>query len=683
MSAGQGGDEARQRHWLLGVWGAGVGLYVLLSLVSGRFVEFPLRPETLTPEGLALEPGILSKLHALAGFWTFATLPGLPLALSLPSADRIDGPWLVLRTLGFSLLAYVIELTFLKALGLPIAPASLVVLGLLVGAVGGWTQRNRLPELALGKPSSSSLAFFLGLMVLTCALVWQERATLFRELGQYWYHPDAFAEPAAEETSLESRGIQLTRSGDWQKLDAEFPLYRRELAGPNAGATPEEVTVSVLSPTRVTLRYLWWGPVGSRLTVACEDLEGAGSVERAPTEAEAEGPTLRYLDQGLAWVELELPVREKRACALRPEWSPPVAQEGQETQTALTLGSGPPSGTLLELTAWPEWAVREAAQSQNWPLMHYYQILNIAENTAWARETLQDRWVTLNQPPLWSYVYSGLVLYLGTGLWAVNLFFVLLVAGLIWLARALVQVEHGEQPPWLFVPLALIGLSHARIILASSSTNFPDNLYAFGVLASLFALWQGRTVAYGATALATTLVRYPGSALSVLGPLLFAWRHPGRRKAGLRALLWWGILTGALCAGFLLVGAVNGVLGEWLEILHFETLPEHFHDNYDPRELLSRPVEFYGLLLQYSGYTPLLLVLARGRMATTVGLLALLYTFLLCFIDHFPSHYFVPPMYLLGVAVTSLLATWTGARQWVGVGLATAGLLYGLWLPLG
>ncbi|MFM7203090.1 MAG: hypothetical protein ACKO6N_20065 [Myxococcota bacterium] len=644
----------RRTLWLsAGLW---LLLYLLVAAGTGRLWA---TPPVLWAESLPL--GRLDQLQFLLGMGILAFYPGLPLSLSLPSARPLEPVWLLLKSAGLSFVAYLLHVNMLKALSIPVSPGILLLLGTVEVGVGFVLFRRRPAPLQVPRLDGDTRGAFL--LELGCVLVagllltYAHRHFIPRSLGAYWYHPAVFVEVGESPPTLETQGVSLKREGGWQALEAERPLWRLE------GVTePVSLELSTLNPGAITLRYLWRGPLNSRLTLDCEDLQSQVQIERAPVEVEEEGPTLRYLDEGLGYVYLELPLREARRCVLRPETSMP--------------------GVLLDVSDWPDGQVQEAAATQGWVLTHYYQILNIAENVAWAREVLQDRWVTLNQPPLWSYVFSAVMVFGHGGTWALNLFFLAQTLLTAWLGFQVVRLEQRDAPGYLLVPLLLVGASHARIIIGSGSTNFPDNLYALLVMASVYALLSGRAVGYGAAATLTTLVRYPGVAVMVLLPLVQGWLYPGRRRGVLKAASAGMVLVGVICVGFVLVGSMKGQLPHWLEILYFETFPEHFHGDYALSSLLPRPPEFYGLLLQYLGYTPLLLVLARTRLAWLTALTCLLYTFLLCFIDHFPSHYFITPMYLLGVALVSTCASQEGPRRLVLTGLACVGLGWGLTLPM-
>lgn len=683
------GDETLRRRLLLGgagLWGLYLGLSAVLTLVSDPLSgglwqpTFPIGPEGrmvlegLAPELLMPRPGLLSKLTALLGLGVMASFPGLPLALTLPSERPLDLPWLSLRTVGFSLAAFCLNLCLLKGLmgiGLPLFPSPLafVLMGGLEAGLAYAVLRRRSVPLVLERPTGAQLGWWGLVLLFGAGLTGHHLPYVWRELSAYWYHPEAFAQPEDGDTgrTLEVQGISLTRGGDWQQVPAERPLFSLD-----GVVEPQVIEIKALSSTSVVLQYLWMGPVGSRLTVDCEDIQQRILIESAPEGLEGEGPTLRYLDQGLGLIRVNVPVRESRTCRLVPE-------NLVDRQT----------GTLLDLTEWPVWELVEAAASQGWILTHYYQILNLAENIQWGRELLSTRWVTLNQPPLWSYVYAAVMVFVGPGLWALNLFFFGLVLGLVGLSGALSRVETGVREPVDYLcglPLLGIGAMHARIIIASGSTNFPDNLYPLGVLAGIYALWTAQPRGFALSALTTTLIRYPGSAFLALTPALTAWINPGRRRLALQGLLWSGGLVAGLGLLFGLAGLLSGELSNWLGILYFETLPEHFHDQYALAELLPRPLEFYGLLLLYSGYTPVLVVLGqvlgRSRLARQLLLTTLAYTGLLCFIDHFPSHYFVTPMYLLGTAFSATLLGLSGWKRWGLLVIGMVGLLYALQAPL-
>ena len=147
---------------------------------------------------------------------------------------------------------------------------------------------------------------------------------------------------------------------------------------------------------------------------------------------------------------------------------------------------------------------------------------------------------------------------------------------------------------------------------------------------------------------------------------------------GLGKLLGWVLLSMLL---FGMYGLYRGQLQNWLDTVAWETGPEHWHGNYDWNTLFSRIPSFYLLWLQYSGGCLFwaLLALARNRQnprsrgtkAALGG--ALSYSFLLCTIDHQPSHYFLPLLHLSVIALLIL------GEFWMVLGGATGLLLFYLY----
>jgi hypothetical protein len=122
------------------------------------------------------------------------------------------------------------------------------------------------------------------------------------------------------------------------------------------------------------------------------------------------------------------------------------------------------------------------------------------------------------------------------------------------------------------------------------------------------------------------------------------------RKGALRNLAAMWIPLAAFCVLMLLVGAVTGRLGHWLWILHFETFPEHYHGDYAVSSLLPRIPRFFADLLIYAGWLPLFALPVLGRGARLLFGVGLVYALVLCAIDHFPIHYFLPLIALFAAA---------------------------------
>jgi len=112
-------------------------------------------------------------------------------------------------------------------------------------------------------------------------------------------------------------------------------------------------------------------------------------------------------------------------------------------------------------------------------------------------------------------------------------------------------------------------------------------------------------------------------------------------------------------------GLLSGNLAEWISILWFETGPEHWDNNQEALPLLQRPIEFYSEWARYQGFESFgagaalawlaavgWTLAANAKSRWLIGL-ALTYSLLLCTIDHFPSHYFLPLVAIMGLALAS------------------------------
>ncbi len=642
------------RRWLLLSAVLSVATYVTASGVSGTLFHPPLAVLDLT---VPADPA--GRVRAALGLILVVSFPGLLLALCIPWRTEKTITDLTLESLGYSAAAHVLNLSILKGIGMAPSAGALIVCGGLE-VFAAWLFCRSLPlPVSVRPPTRGEWTAVALSALLVVFLAGTNVPFVMRGLGDYFYEEGL---PEDIETAAkEAGGVTVERSSRWEQVRAfEYALMR--ITGMSG---PESLVLRAPGYRETTLRFLWQGPVGSSLVVDCEDVHGVARVERSPAEMEEEGPVLRYLDNGIDGVALRVPVRSSRRCVLRP-----VLETGQ-------------SGTVVDLTGCPAEVLYATASLGGWTPTHYYQILNIAENVAWGRELLEDRWTTRNQPPLWSYVYSSVDVYVGKGLWAINLFFFLVVGLSVFLAWAVVLLERPDTHPLLMIPLLLTGVSHAHIMIEPGSTNFPDNLYALAMLACLYALVQGRRRAmFAAAGVATTLLRYSGSGLVLLMSGFAAWLWKARRRRMLENLAGWAIGMGAVALAFLVAALATGTAREWVDVLYFETFPEHFHGNYDIVEMLGRPPEFYWTLLKVTGFMPVLWLFLKGKTAQLAATLTIGYTALLCLIDHFPSHYFVPPMYLVAVATTASLAALHGWRRWVPLVACLGGLAWGIQQPL-
>jgi len=523
------------------------------------------------------------------------------------------------------------------------AAAAFGALGSLLGR-GTRAAPSLLPELPAG------VAVLLALL-LTAA--WRQD-DLARPLDAYWWLAEA------QEEGHPALPVRL-EGGEpfgWE----EAPAWKVQ---PSEGKARLVADADASGRVILVLR----GPIDAELSAS-----GKGTrIERDRWEEGEDAPVRRYLDHGA--VALALPIDLQ-------------AGESVEVQAA---------GEALYLLPGSEavWSLHSTGELR---FTHYWQILNQVENLDWAREVLDWRRLTLNQPPGWSPILALSVLY-GQGDMpdaGVVFFWVLALIGAS--AVRLGSLLAPEAPPvaWL-LPAALVAML-ALLMIEPGSTIFPDPLYTAALLGAVVSLVGGRMSWFAVLGLGAGLIRYPGivvaSLFALAGAASGAVRSPWR---GLLAL--WALALFALGTGLVLMFA--GHAEDLLFILYFETFPEHWHGDYSPGSLLPRVPEFYLLWLRYSGGGLALALLAalwpagegpagagpvgagpadpgrRGARFLLGGALA--YSLALCTIDHHPSHYFLPLVSFSAVAV------WVGSSSRLPTALKWALpllSLLGMWITL-
>lgn len=460
--------------------------------------------------------------------------------------------------------------------------------GALVG--GLWERRIAgppVPWMPAGRERIGALA------AVTMIAVWfgQSAVDIARPLDRYWYAEER--EDGSDQAEL--AGLQ----------PAEGWAESTEVAEGVRALRPSGAQASLIGVGAATQGILLRGPVGARL----DGLPGGPMrVEASPIEVSEEGPVWRYIDRGVAarWLD-----------QANPEGGPFTLTFSEPTESTVYLLSRPSA----------MWALQDSGLLH---YAHYYQLLNMVEQLRWADE----RWVTDVQPALWTWVLGPAVLLTAGGLPTANvlLAFVLVlsaVAGLLFLRT---HAPTAPAPAWLLPGLAAV--VSGRLLLEPGSAGMPDALYAVALVAAL----SGRPVAFG---IAAQLLRYPGFAVVLVGTAIArAWRDALRLCAGVAAC--------ALLFG--LGGLATGALDGWLATVAWEAGPEHWHGEYNPTVLLGRVPKFYWMWLMYSGGTLALAALSWPA-GTRVSLgTALVYSLLLCTIDHAPTHYFVPLVQLAALA---------------------------------
>ncbi len=572
-------------------------------------------------------PGLLALAPLLGTPWWFAALlvppamflaQGWGLALWMNEGRCWTRLELGLTSGWLGIAATLVEVVLVRELGLP--PNLLPVMALVVAGLGLLLVRARGALVLPRGGGPGALNGLLGLatvfLAVTALALWR-LPDLLRPLDAYWW--DSRAESALHEpVSLRMDALSAVGWPEAGALAGELGRGRHQLEVTEAG----------------DLLALARGDVGLDLALGQgqQELDRAELVA-APTVEPEEGPVDRYLDRGIVAVEAHL-----------------------ETGTAW-LDLDRDATVYLLPTALAVWSLDHCEVLR---FVHYYQILNIVENQRWATEILTHRRLTVSQPPLWSYLMAPQVALASPGLPAASVLFlwVLVFVGAHALHLLEVLAPRAPAMAWLLPGMAM--LMQGRLMVDPGSLNFPDNLYTAAILAGLAALLQGTAPRFGFMALVSGLLRYAGTPFLLLLALLSAVRKPGSRGGllsgamGPGRALCWGFAVSGITLGFAVVlGLYAGTLQAWMQSISFEILPEHWHGDYDPAVLLSRVPRFYWLWTVYSGGSLLLaLFLARGPSRFPLWA-ALIYSLLLCTIDHFPSHYFLPLVQLAALALAA------------------------------
>lgn len=504
---------------------------------------------------------------------------------------------------------------------------------------------SRPPRLEVPSPK---ILFGLSVLLVTVAsLAVSHSPTLSRGLDVGWYHADLQGQLQEQVTLDAGEGWG---SSSWISSPDEGALVLADDGEP--GGT---LVVQSAGAVGVLVR----GPLGSSVSVRQGDtIRQASPIEADVEELEEEGPVPRYLNRGMTGVLIEAVPG-------------PLTIEVLATDGAHELFVLPGQEAI--------WALDRSGQAK---VLHYYQLLNKVENQRWALETLESRHLTINQPPLWSYVLAIPAALHDGEMGGANLLFLMVITLVGLSALAILEVAAPRAPWGAFALPGLYTGVHFHMMVVPGSTNFPDSLYTAALLGGLAALLQLRQIGgmgrYALLGTAAGLLRYPGTAVLALAALL-QWAILGRRPwRALRALG----STVAILAGILgIAGLIGGLFGEWLSILWFETGPEHWNNNQEAPPLLQRPLEFFGEWARYQGFGRLgtwsvaawaalaALLMLSGKQARWILGTALSYSLILCTIDHFPSHYFLPLVAMMGIAMATatdhLRSHWM--RESVGV----------------
>ena len=582
----------------------------------------------------ALGIGLIGALIQVADApWWITVGTGVPCLVLLPG-------WAIARRIWprSSLVQSMVDATWAGLLVVTVGVALMRLSGLgsgvlwavSAGVLGVVSWRS--PNLRNPQSPSGRVVFGLAVLGLSVATLGASHSpTLSRGLDVGWYHAD-LQESLGDQVLLSpGEGWQ---SSTWISSQEEGALSLIDDSTPGGSVMLEKS-----GPVGILVR----GPLGTQITASQGDqIAQSLPVSADVVEAPEEGPVPRYLDRGMTGVLVE-------------------ATEGPMD---LTVSGTDGSHEIFVLPGQEAiWALDRSGQAK---FLHYYQLLNKVENQRWALETLETRHLTINQPPLWSYVLAVPAALHDGEMGGANLLFlmVILLVGLS--ALSLVETLAPEAPWGAFALPGLYTGIHFHMMVVPGSTNFPDSLYTAALLGGLAALAQLRqsagTSRFALLGTAAGLLRYPGTAVLTLAALL-QWMTLGRRPWRALKSLWLTIAVVAAAIG--IAGLVCGLFGEWLSILWFETGPEHWDNNQEAPPLFHRPLEFYSEWARYQGFGRLgawalpawsaltLLLLASGKRVRWILGTALSYSLILCTIDHFPSHYFLPLVAMMGLAMAT------------------------------
>ncbi|MES2639900.1 MAG: hypothetical protein V4850_10475 [Myxococcota bacterium] len=452
----------------------------------------------------------------------------------------------------------------------------------------------------------------LGVVAIVLMLGWSWRDAVTRPMGVYWWSAAAETAWAGGETTTPP-----SPGAGWRE--------RRVVGWPEAQAlelVPRAADPFLLGPAEGPLVLVLQGPVGAGMRVGAREVVIQANVE----EQAEEGPVPRYLTRGVAAIALTTHL-----------------QAGERLQLRLS----DPNRSVVYQLGGPDavWALHADGALR---FVHYYQLLNMVEQVIWARELYLGRRVTDVQPPLPSYVLAAPLVTAGGELPTANLTFLLklLMVGLAGVLAIQAWAPRAPALAWL-LPAAATAM-HGRLMLEPSSAMLPDTLYTLGLLGAVTALARPRGGAYVGFSLLAQLTRYPGAFVTAVAGLL-----AGEPRRVARMLVGVLVVAGIVA----LAGHATGSLGGWLDTLWWETFPEHWHGEADPAVLLGRAPRFYGLWVAYAGGLPLLAALAWPRGTRVLLGTAIVYSLLLCTIDHSPSHYFLPLLHLSAAATACTAAT--------------------------
>ncbi len=651
-------------------------LHVALVLLGGLLAVIP--SQLASPAGSPAYFETAEFLRLVLGLPAVLLLPGLPLAPLLMRQDvardgALSTPWTCIAALGLTLCAHAVNFNLLRAVGVPIEWPALIGLVSLETLAFSVLLHRRAPDLRFRRPSSGLLA---GAAVLVLGLLgafvrWGTEVTVDSSWNYHSPVLEAGLDGPTEPTDL-SFGIPG---------DASWPMG--EPRPVLAEATVLRLTNTAATEQRVPVMVLVHGPLGTSGSLVSDGEERAGAtVEQLVTPEGTDFPVERHWDWGNVALVAAIPSAPQGATDVEIRVQVPEGRALSEAAISWFVGG---SGRDIRL----------AARGRGFRSMHPFQMLNVTENVRWADEVATDQVLSgrspdgssaLHQPPAWTYLYAPARQMLTPHLASASALLLAILIGIGGLGLAAAEDTSperrlgGPEGAALGVALAATALQHGRLMVSDGSMNFPDSLYALGLVAAVALLVTGRTRTFLLWGFLAAVLRYPGAVVVLLAALALAGLRADLRRRVVDAVMRFGLGIAAFCGGMLLIAVLSGSLEQWLFALWFETVPEHFDNNPDALPLWRRPLEFGRIWLLVGGGAVVASLPFRGTLCRVALATALLYAPFLAFIDHFSHHYFLPLIGLVGLGVAANAAAAPTEKARTIDALAFAAVAVGLYL---
>ncbi len=613
--------------------GAGEGLQHTLPVLEG------LRLLVALPVVLFV-PGYFVVLR-----WGSRDLsPRRPGALA-GEGESLDPAWTAIFAFGVTILVHVVHFNLLRLIGLPIGWLSLGGLAVLESSVGYRWLRRHPPRPWATLPPPDALALAVPPLVIALFALWQ-LPHLVRD-SSWYFHSDSL------QTDWEASIDPGALSSFWGNGTA---VEEGSLYVPQGQSASLRFRNDAEEDQNVPIFVLVHGPIGTRTELADgvnvfhgETIAQAVQVEWSPD------PVERYWDAGTTASFAMVGVPGKGEAEVQIRILPPNQSGATREPCAIRAWINLSSGEVVESTA-----------NRGIHAMHPFQLLNVTENVRWAHEVSTsfvlagrslDGQSTLHQPPIWTYVYAPARL-LGTHqLASASLLLLAIMVFIPWTVLSGIRDEGGQLGPALASVVALGAVQHGRLMVNDGSMNFPDSLFALGIVAAVVALCSARARIFALWALLAALLRYPGAVVVAMAGCCLLGVDRTIRLRAIDALMRFSLAIGVFCAGMLATGLVTGALDSWLFTLYFETIPEHFLNAGEGADALwRRPLVFGAMWAGVGGAVVLLAPPLRGRLSKVALGTALLYFPCLAFIHHYSHHYFLPLIALATAAAAGSLA---------------------------